>query len=38
MTLKIRHEREIASMEMWPSHRMKRIHWMERITDDIILQ
>ena len=39
--LKMRDERKITIMEMWPSHRihkMKRVSGMEKITDDSILQ
>ena len=34
----MRDERKISSMEMWLWRRMKRISWMEKITDITILQ
>ena len=37
-TLEIRDEREITLMETWLWRRMKRISWMEKRTDDSILQ
>ena len=38
MTLKVRDERKITLMEMWLWRRMMRISWMEKITDNSILQ
>ena len=37
-TLKVRGERKITSMEMWLWRRRKRISWMEKRTDNSILQ
>ena len=37
-TLKARDERKITSMEMWLWRRMMRISWMEKRTDNSILQ
>ena len=37
-TLKVRDERKITSMEMWLWRRMLRISWMEKRTDNSILQ
>ena len=37
-TLKARDERKITSMEMWLWRRMLRISWMEKRTDNSILQ
>ena len=37
-TLKVRDERKITSMEMWLWRRMLRISWMEKQTDNSILQ
>ena len=37
-TLKVRDERKITSMEMWLWQRMLRISWMEKRTDNSILQ
>ena len=38
LTLKMDDEQKIESIEMCLRHRMKRICWMEKITDDSILQ
>ena len=38
LTLKVRYERKITSMEMWLWRRMMRISWMEKRTDNSILQ
>ena len=37
-TLKVRDERKITSMEIWIWRRMMRISWMEKRTDNTILQ
>ena len=37
-TLKVREERNITSMEMWLWRRMLRISWMEKRTDNSVLQ
>ena len=37
-TLKVRNERKITSTEMWLWRRMMRISWMEKRTDNSILQ
>ena len=37
-TLKLRDERKITSIEMWLWRRMLRISWMEKRTDNSILQ
>ena len=37
-TLKVREERKITSMEMWLWRRMWRISWMEKRTDNSVLQ
>ena len=37
-TLRVRDERKITSMEMWLWRRMLRISWMEKRTDNSIIQ
>ena len=37
LTLKVRDERKITSMETWHWHRMKRTRWLGKITDNSIL-